>query len=76
MSIFLIIGPGTGKTALVTEIMSNLKLQNVMIVNCMNFTEPRKLYLHLLSEFKVDYKQDDDARQVLRDYLQDLKMMQ
>ena len=67
--------PGTGKTALVTEILNDLNLKDgqVCVVNCMNFNEPKKLYQHLVSEWNLKLDQKIEPREVLRNYLQSTK---
>ena len=35
----------------------------------MNFDDSKKLYLHLLLEWKLSYKDGVDGREILRNYL-------
>ncbi|KAJ3028701.1 AAA ATPase, partial [Rhizophlyctis rosea] len=67
--------PGTGKTALVEEVLRDMAqrmdqldfLVNIMKLNCMTLTEPKTIFVRLLQELKQEARSAKEASKLLED---------
>ncbi|KAJ3105823.1 AAA ATPase [Phlyctochytrium planicorne] len=80
-SIYISGCPGTGKTALVTEILNNLKTDypklshKVFILNCMEISDPKQVFERILAGFGGPFPDegDEDNYRALQDAVRNSK---
>lgn len=73
-SLYISGSPGTGKTAMLMEIMKNIEVETgdklkcthtvkIMMINCMSLVDPKAIYTKILSELNAPKSEKDMAKQ-------------